>query len=113
MVVNMDNKNALQGRVKSILSGDTVIVTNPKGLERTLSLAYISAPRLKREGDEVCQMYTVRCCKLTFTGLCLSIPRIYSRASLGKSHPIQDSLRHTYYQARIRANHSPRLQGTA
>ncbi|ETI23329.1 hypothetical protein G647_05129 [Cladophialophora carrionii CBS 160.54] len=42
----------LQARVKSILSGDTMIITNQKGAERTLSLAYISAPRLKREGDE-------------------------------------------------------------
>lgn len=44
----------LQARVKSVLSGDTLIITNQKGAERTLSLAYISAPRLKREGDEVC-----------------------------------------------------------
>ncbi|OAL36070.1 hypothetical protein AYO20_04732 [Fonsecaea nubica] len=42
----------LQARVKSVLSGDTLIITNAKGAERTLSLAYISAPRLKREGDE-------------------------------------------------------------
>ncbi|KAK5405742.1 hypothetical protein LTR06_008809 [Exophiala xenobiotica] len=42
----------LQARVKSVLSGDTLIITNQKGAERTLSLAYISAPRLKREGDE-------------------------------------------------------------
>ena len=44
----------LIGNVKSVLSGDTLIFTNPKGTaEKTLSLAYISAPRLKREGDEV------------------------------------------------------------
>jgi staphylococcal nuclease domain-containing protein 1 len=42
------------GIVKSVLSGDTVVVSNLKGdAEKTLSLAYISAPRLKREGDEV------------------------------------------------------------
>jgi hypothetical protein len=46
--------SVLQATVKSVLSGDTLILTNPKGTaERTLSLAYISAPRLKREGDEV------------------------------------------------------------
>jgi staphylococcal nuclease domain-containing protein 1 len=43
----------LQAKVKSVLSGDTLVLTNPKGAERILSLAYISAPRLKREGDEV------------------------------------------------------------
>lgn len=43
---------SLQAKVKSILSGDTIVLTNAKGQERTLSLAYISAPRLKREGDE-------------------------------------------------------------
>ena len=45
----------LQARVKSVLSGDTLILTavnNPKS-ERTLSLAFVSAPRLRREGDEV------------------------------------------------------------
>jgi staphylococcal nuclease domain-containing protein 1 len=44
-----------QARVKSALSGDTLIlsgVNNPKQ-ERTLSLAFVSAPRLKRDGDEV------------------------------------------------------------
>lgn len=45
----------LEARVKSVLSGDTVVlshITNP-GQERILSLAYVSAPRLRREGDEV------------------------------------------------------------
>ncbi|KAE8167795.1 SNase-domain-containing protein [Aspergillus tamarii] len=44
----------LEARVKAVLSGDTVVlshITNP-GQERTLSLAYVSAPRLRREGDE-------------------------------------------------------------
>ena len=44
-----------QGTVKSVLSGDTVVLSNPKGLERTLSLAYVSAPRMKRDADEVCR----------------------------------------------------------
>ncbi|KAL4956664.1 hypothetical protein BDW69DRAFT_158043 [Aspergillus filifer] len=44
----------LEARVKAVLSGDTVVlshVTNPQQ-ERILSLAYVSAPRLRREGDE-------------------------------------------------------------
>ncbi|KAF2868215.1 hypothetical protein BDV95DRAFT_679033 [Massariosphaeria phaeospora] len=43
-----------EAKVKSVLSGDTVVlhnINNPKQ-ERTLSLAFVSAPRLKREGDE-------------------------------------------------------------
>ncbi|KAJ5280379.1 hypothetical protein N7478_005751 [Penicillium angulare] len=43
-----------EARVKSVLSGDTVVlshVSNPTQ-ERILSLAYVSAPRLRREGDE-------------------------------------------------------------
>lgn len=47
--------NTQQGKVKSVLSGDTVILTsvqNPNA-ERTLSLAFVTAPRLRREGDEV------------------------------------------------------------
>ncbi|KAL1970954.1 hypothetical protein VTN77DRAFT_2788 [Rasamsonia byssochlamydoides] len=44
----------LEARVKAVLSGDTLVlshVTN-RNQERTLSLAYVSAPRLRREGDE-------------------------------------------------------------
>ncbi|KAJ9666272.1 hypothetical protein H2201_003707 [Coniosporium apollinis] len=43
-----------EANVKSVLSGDTIVlhnVNNPK-LERTLSLAFVSAPRIKRDGDE-------------------------------------------------------------
>ncbi|KAL2370752.1 hypothetical protein RJ035_001696 [Blastomyces gilchristii] len=44
----------LEARVKAILSGDTLILTHVtnRSQERTLSLAYVSAPRLRREGDE-------------------------------------------------------------
>lgn len=43
-----------EAKVKSVLSGDTVVlhnIANPKQ-ERILSLAFVTAPRLKREGDE-------------------------------------------------------------
>jgi hypothetical protein len=49
----------LEAKVKSVLSGDTVIlhnINNPKQ-ERTLSLAYVTAPRMRREGDEVCSIF--------------------------------------------------------
>ncbi|KKZ59014.1 hypothetical protein EMCG_00879 [[Emmonsia] crescens] len=44
----------LEARVKTILSGDTLVLTHVtnRSQERTLSLAYVSAPRLRREGDE-------------------------------------------------------------
>jgi staphylococcal nuclease domain-containing protein 1 len=39
--------------VKSVLSGDTLILTNPAGnQEKTVSLAFVNAPHLKKEGDE-------------------------------------------------------------
>lgn len=40
--------------VKSVLSGDTLILTstNNPSLERSLSLAFVSAPRLSKDGDE-------------------------------------------------------------
>jgi staphylococcal nuclease domain-containing protein 1 len=40
--------------VKSVLSGDTLILTSPNNpsLERTFSLAFVSAPRLSKDGDE-------------------------------------------------------------
>lgn len=42
------------GKVKSVLSGDTLVLVNPKNpaLERTLSLAYVSAPRLSKDAEE-------------------------------------------------------------
>jgi staphylococcal nuclease domain-containing protein 1 len=54
-----------EAKVKSVLSGDTIIlhnVHNPKQ-ERTLSLAFVTAPRLKREGDEV-RIYSRYCARL-------------------------------------------------
>jgi hypothetical protein len=55
-LVTMPEPNIQMGKVKGVLSGDTVVLAsavNPKQ-ERTLSLAFVSAPRLKRDGDEVC-----------------------------------------------------------
>lgn len=45
----------LEARVKSVLSGDTVVLSHVSNnsQERILSLAYVSAPRLRRDGDEV------------------------------------------------------------
>ncbi|KAF2124236.1 hypothetical protein P153DRAFT_327287 [Dothidotthia symphoricarpi CBS 119687] len=46
--------NTFEAKVKSVLSGDTVVlhnINNPKQ-ERILSLAFVTAPRLRREGDE-------------------------------------------------------------
>ena len=45
----------MEAKVKVALSGDTIVlhnVNNPSQ-ERILSLAFVSAPRLRREGDEV------------------------------------------------------------
>ncbi|MCJ1321084.1 hypothetical protein MMC15_006428 [Xylographa vitiligo] len=43
-----------QAMVKSALSGDTLILTSTKNphQERTFCLAFVNAPRMKREGDE-------------------------------------------------------------
>ncbi|KAL1838683.1 hypothetical protein VTJ49DRAFT_2409 [Mycothermus thermophilus] len=45
---------AYLANVKSVLSGDTLVLTSPNNpaAERTLSLAYVSAPRLSKDGDE-------------------------------------------------------------
>lgn len=51
----------LEARVKSVLSGDTLVLSHVsnRGQERTLSLAYVSAPRLRREGDEVSTSFVI------------------------------------------------------
>jgi len=41
------------GNCKSVLSGDTLVVASPQsGAERVFSLAHVSGPHLKKEGDE-------------------------------------------------------------
>ncbi|WPH03239.1 Hypothetical protein R9X50_00611600 [Acrodontium crateriforme] len=42
---------AMQAKVKSCLSGDTLILQNAARVERTLSLAFINAPRLQQDED--------------------------------------------------------------
>jgi staphylococcal nuclease domain-containing protein 1 len=45
---------AIQGRVKSVLSGDTLVLSSVKNPtnEKTVSLAYVIAPHLRKDGDE-------------------------------------------------------------
>ena len=68
-----------QAKVKSVLSGDTLIlasVNNP-AQERTLSLAYVSAPRLKRDGDEVSQALDLVQQQLkSSAAFCVPFPRL-------------------------------------
>lgn len=42
-------------KVKSVLSGDTLVLSGIKdpSKERLLSLAFVSAPRMRKDGDEV------------------------------------------------------------
>ncbi|QDS69214.1 hypothetical protein FKW77_000711 [Venturia effusa] len=44
----------LSAKVKSIISGDTLVLSHPSDprKERQLSLAFVTAPRLKKDGDE-------------------------------------------------------------
>lgn len=49
---------AQTGKVKFVNSGDSLLLQSPKTkAEKTFSLAYVSAPRLKRDGDEVSYDY--------------------------------------------------------
>ncbi|KAI0125205.1 hypothetical protein BJ170DRAFT_584224 [Xylariales sp. AK1849] len=45
---------SFMANVKSVLSGDSFILTSPNNptLERTFSLAFVTAPHLRKEGDE-------------------------------------------------------------
>jgi hypothetical protein len=49
-------QQVLSAKVKSIISGDTLVLSHPQDpkKERQLSLAFVTAPRLKKDGDEVC-----------------------------------------------------------
>lgn len=52
---NLPSMPVSQAKVKSVLSGDTLVLTsvNNPNQERILSLAFVSAPRMRREGEEV------------------------------------------------------------
>ncbi|KAL4784176.1 hypothetical protein BJX76DRAFT_327918 [Aspergillus varians] len=70
----------LEARVKSVLSGDTVVlshITNP-GQERVLSLAYVSAPRLRREGDELCAFQSREFLRELLVGKVIQFQTLYT-----------------------------------
>lgn len=50
----MATGQVLSAKVKSVISGDTIVLSHPSDprKERQLSLAFVTAPRLKKEGDE-------------------------------------------------------------
>lgn len=50
----MASGKQLLGLCKSVTSGDTLVITNPNNpaAERTLSLAYVGGPHLRKDGDE-------------------------------------------------------------
>ncbi len=72
-----------QAKVKSVLSGDTLVLSavNNPSQERTLSLAFVSAPRLRRDGDEVSTI----CVQQMLLRSSLCHRRSLSRISLGNS----------------------------
>ncbi|KAI4254765.1 MAG: hypothetical protein LQ352_002921 [Teloschistes flavicans] len=53
-VIPTSNAELDKARVKSVLSGDTVVLSsiNEPGLEKLFSLAYVSAPRFSRDSEE-------------------------------------------------------------
>ena len=53
--IDMTSENIQQGKVKCALSGDTLVLTslNDSKLERTISLAFVGAPRMRRDAEEV------------------------------------------------------------
>lgn len=57
-VIPTSNAELDKARVKSVLSGDTVVLSsiNEPGLEKLFSLAYVSAPRFSRDSEEVSQL---------------------------------------------------------
>ena len=100
----------LLAKVKSILSGDTIILTNAKGQERTLSLAFISAPRLKREGDEVrTGAFPSNSSVLTSAlAICIPITRIPSRTCPGQIGQLRNPLCYSHHETRIRQSRRSR-----
>ena len=54
--------SGIRAKVKSVLSGDTLVLksTTRTGVEKVVSLAFVSAPKLRREGDEVCHRHLPR-----------------------------------------------------
>ncbi|KAI4200934.1 MAG: hypothetical protein LQ350_003620 [Teloschistes chrysophthalmus] len=53
-IIPTSNAKLDKARVKSVLSGDTLVLTSIRqpGIEKLFSLAYVTAPRFSRESDE-------------------------------------------------------------
>lgn len=69
-----------QAKVKSVLSGDTLLLVgmnNPKA-EKTISLAYVSAPRMKRDGDEAFAIESREYLRKMLTGRVIQFYILYS-----------------------------------
>ena len=50
-------RNLFHAKVKSVLSGDTLVLASlESGQERLFSLAFVSAPKLQRDREEVSQL---------------------------------------------------------
>lgn len=51
---DLNKRHLLTAKVKSVLSGDTLVLTTlDSSQERLLSLAFVSAPKLQRDNEEV------------------------------------------------------------
>lgn len=114
----------MEAKVKQVLSGDTLILHNVKNpsQERTLSLAFVSAPRLRREGDEVSRyestphIYLIKVVMLTYapTAFRIRISRFPPQALCRESGPIQHSLQHPYaITSRLRNCHAAKWSTAA
>ena len=99
-----------QAKVKAVLSGDTIVLVslNNPGEEKTLSLAYVSAPRMRREGDEVSYARSTDFKTITpsdCVAICLSFSGIFTRGHHRQSCAIYDPVHYPYgHKARVR-NH--------
>lgn len=79
-----------EAKIKQVLSGDTLVLQNKTATAtRTLSLAYVSAPRLRRDpGDEVWlirKSHNTTQYLLLFSRVLLSPENSFASSALAKS----------------------------
>ncbi|KAI5791855.1 hypothetical protein EDC01DRAFT_788255 [Geopyxis carbonaria] len=80
---------AIVAKVKSVLSGDTLVLKSTKsGAEKTLSLAYVSAPRLRREGDEPFAFQSRDALRKLAVGKEVTFTVLYNVASMNRDYGV-------------------------
>ena len=97
-----------QGKVVQVISGDSLLIADPDGVERKVSLASIRAPRLGRRGekDEPFALEAKEHMRSKLVGHKVKVITEYSRAAPAESKDQEERSFVTLFQGKLNMNES-------